>query len=503
MGVQDHTKHLHLNIQTPHKMSSAVAFNANTSVNNNTPSGPPSVRQTTRKRTAAIATRNANREVIGEEEPAQSQTADYTYGKDLSHTIRGETVLEPISNSRIAANPVKMTLKTRRSKSPENRQSPKSPSASRSKWQFADGVFTKAFIVFILVAGLLSTVWHWGLYTDSGSNLKVAVPLEVLASESRILELQDFLKKTTKMMQAQLELVDSKIAKEVEGLRKELEERIGEQAATFMSELRSLQAKTGEIEESLVKLTDSGVLSRKEVLALVTSVVNMRAAEGDGQVLSLDDVRAVAKQIVEAEIDKHSADGLGRVDYALGTGGGRVVGHSEGYFVGSGWSWGRGALDMLTLNFEGLHRDANKMLKPSFGEPGQCLPLRGSSVFVDVALRTSILPQAVTLEHVAKSVAYDRSSAPKDFRIFGCLRKDEDDAIAEAEQMDLLGEFSYDLEKSSVQTFDLPVQSTKKLINMIKLDVLSNQGSSTHTCIYRVRVHGSEPESYMETALEA
>jgi len=220
-------------------------------------------------------------------------------------------------------------------------------------------------------------------------------------------------------------------------------------------------------------------------------------------VLSLDDVRAVAKQIIEAEIEKHSADGLARVDYALGTGGGKVVGHSEGYLAGNGWSWGRGAMDMLKINFDGLHRDADKMLKPSFGEPGQCLPLQGSSVFVDVALRTSILPEAVTLEHVAKSVSYDRSSAPKDFRIFGWVRQHEDNANAKAEQMDLLGEFSYDLEKSSVQTFDLPVQSTKKLINMIKLDVLSNHGSSTHTCIYRLRVHGSEPQSSIQTALEA
>ena len=69
-----------------------------------------------------------------------------------------------------------------------------------------------------------------------------------------------------------------------------------------------------------------------------TSVVNIRAAKGDGKVLSLDDVWVVAKKIVEVEIDKHSIDGLGRVDYALGTGGGRVVGHSEGCFVGSGWS---------------------------------------------------------------------------------------------------------------------------------------------------------------------
>ena len=118
-------------------------------------------------------------------------------------------------------------------------------------------------------------------------------------------------------------------------------------------------------------------------LGYYTSVVNMRAAEVDGKVLSLDDVWAVAKKIIEAEIDKHYAVGLGRVDYALGTGGVRVVGHSEGCFVGSGWSWGSGALDMLTLNFDGLHWDAKKMLNPSFEEPGQCLPLRGSSVFVE------------------------------------------------------------------------------------------------------------------------
>ena len=34
---------------------------------------------------------------------------------------------------------------------------------------------------------------------------------------------------------------------------------------------------------------------------------------------------------------------------------------------------------MLTLNFDGLHWDANKIQKPRFGELGQCLPLWGSS----------------------------------------------------------------------------------------------------------------------------
>ena len=87
-------------------------------------------------------------------------------------------MLEPIFNSRIDPNLVEMTLKSCHSKSPENRQSPKIPSASMSKWHFVDRGFTKAFIMFILVAGLLSTMWHWGLYTNSGSNPKFVVTLE-------------------------------------------------------------------------------------------------------------------------------------------------------------------------------------------------------------------------------------------------------------------------------------------------------------------------------------
>eukprot|EP00252_Welwitschia_mirabilis_P005446 TRINITY_DN1592_c1_g1_i8.p1 TRINITY_DN1592_c1_g1~~TRINITY_DN1592_c1_g1_i8.p1 ORF type:complete len:111 (+),score=20.06 TRINITY_DN1592_c1_g1_i8:15-347(+) len=94
-----------------------------------------------------------------------------------------------------------------------------------------------------------------------------------------------------------------------------------------------------------------------------------------------------------------------------------------------------------------------------------------------------------------QSVAYERSSAPKDFRIFGWLSQPKKDQNSEGEhQMFLLGEFTYDLDKKNVQTFTLPSQSTGKLVNMIKLDVLSNHGSPSHTCIYRLRVHGSEPQ---------
>ncbi|KAF3545335.1 hypothetical protein DY000_02009768 [Brassica cretica] len=46
------------------------------------------------------------------------------------------------------------------------------------------------------------------------------------------------------------------------------------------------------------------------------------------------------------------------------------------------------------------------MLSPSFGEPGQCFALKGSSGYVQIRLRGPIVPEAFTLEHVAKVLAH-------------------------------------------------------------------------------------------------
>ena len=50
----------------------------------------------------------------------------------------------------------------------------------------------------------------------------------------------------------------------------------------------------------------------------------------------------------------------------------------------------------------GVHPNADEMLKPSFGEPGKCFALKGSRGFVQFKLRSAIVPEAVTLEHIAK-----------------------------------------------------------------------------------------------------
>ncbi|KAM0016205.1 putative SUN domain-containing protein [Helianthus debilis subsp. tardiflorus] len=88
------------------------------------------------------------------------------------------------------------------------------------------------------------------------------------------------------------------------------------------------------------------------------------------------------------------------------------------------------------------------------------------------------------------SVAFDISSAPKHCKIWGWLQNEED-----TQKEHLLTEFTYDLEKSVAQTFNVldPKDEDSIVIDTIRLELMSNHGSPTHTCIYRVRVHGHQP----------
>ncbi|KAK4488689.1 hypothetical protein RD792_004463 [Penstemon davidsonii] len=133
------------------------------------------------------------------------------------------------------------------------------------------------------------------------------------------------------------------------------------------------------------------------------------------------------------------------------------------------------------------------MISPSFGEPGHCFPLKGDSGFVVIALRNAIVPKAVTLEHVAKSVAYDRSSAPKQCWVSGWLSGEDPSDVKIGSRKFALTEFTYDLEKSNTQTYKVVELTADSLVNTIRLDFTSNYGSPL-TCIYRLRIHGHEPD---------
>ncbi|KAL9661831.1 hypothetical protein QQ045_026659 [Rhodiola kirilowii] len=367
------------------------------------------------------------------------------------------------------------------------------PRRSRRKpvkplWLFVVRVFVNNFVLLVVLLGFVQLVYRLAVKSGGGDVVVGNGTGAVVELEGRLADMEKALKNAEKLMQVQVENVDGKLGNEIAGLREEFGKIIEEKSVGLENELHKLDGRVESFETVLERLSLDEFLTKKECEKIKENLKNVGNGNKD---ISLDDLRDYAKGVVEREIEKHAADGLGKVDYALASAGGKVVKHSEPFVVKKGiWFGGRNV----------AHQDAEVMLRPSFGEPGQCFPLRGSSGFVQVRLRTAIILESITLEHVAKNVAYDLSSAPKDCRVFGWLQGPE---VVNSEKMFLLSEFSYDLDKHSAQTFPVSDSAGGSLVNMVRLDFTSNHGSPTHTCIYRLRVHGQEPKSLSVIELQS
>ncbi|CAL8273651.1 unnamed protein product [Gadus morhua 'NCC'] len=115
--------------------------------------------------------------------------------------------------------------------------------------------------------------------------------------------------------------------------------------------------------------------------------------------------------------------------------------------------------------------------------PGRCWAFRGVQGTLVLALSHPVAISHVTLDHLPRySAPTGRiDSAPRDFQVYGMQ-----DTLDEAT---LLGNFTYDQEGESAQTFTIP-ESSSMAFRHVELRVLSNWGHMTYTCIYRFRVHG-------------
>ncbi|KAF3442681.1 hypothetical protein FNV43_RR16598 [Rhamnella rubrinervis] len=446
----------------------------------------------TRRRPVVASEKKSNIELV----PAEPQTrtaADKTApsnGRDLSnHSIRGgEAILERTSRDAVQ---LKRSVPSSTVSPPNSRRSRKAIPA-RPRWLTILSVFTKNFILLLTLVGLVQMVRRLALRSADDA------PMAFTDFEGRIAGLETLLKTTTKMIQVQVEVVDRKVDSEVGGLKREVK-KIDDNGLVVERKLKELEVRSDELERLMDELrTDTANwLSKEEFNKIYEDFKKSRSGEYGDEEASLNDIRVYARDVVRKEIEKHAADGLGRVDYALSPGGAMVVKHSEPYLAGKASNW------FLMNAKKGVHNNADKMLKPSFGEPGQCFPLKGTSGFVQIRLRTAIIPEAVTLEHVAKSVAYDRSSAPKSCRVSGWLQERDIELPDDTEKMYLLAEFTYDLEKSNAQTFHVLDSASSSVVNTVRFDFSSNHGSPSHTCIYRLRVHGHEPDSVSMMAMQS
>ncbi|KAJ3680956.1 hypothetical protein LUZ60_015445 [Juncus effusus] len=414
---------------------------------------------TTHKRVIAIAKKKQTPETNGS--PSNNKALILS-GHDLSHTIRGESILKDSSPQTVPAGPV-------RKKKPLSK--------NRSNLQIAANLLVK-FCAFAMFVSWIGT----GLYNwyEGKPIISTGTP------EERLSQVEASLKKTSKMLQMQVDIVDKKIGSEISKTHKDLMSKLEETNSFVQSEIQKLEGHNNKINQLLTEFSESGFVSKQEFQEFIEEFRNSKSGNPNP---GLDEIRLFAKQMVEREINRHAADGLGMVDYALYSGGARVVRHSEPYTKEKGaWS---------VLGKGKVHGDAKKMLEPSFGEPGMCFALKGSEGFVELRLRSGsgIVVQAFTIEHVDKSVAYDRSSAPKTVRISGWYKGEGLEDEFSEQKVFLLADITYDLSKPNAQTFTVDPVNSDVMVNTVRFEFLDNHGNDDVTCIYRFRVHGHEPGS--------
>jgi len=347
--------------------------------------------------------------------------------------------------------------------------------------------------LFSVVVAVIAVTTSTALFSNWSSTKKFPSFLSRVPSTDTKLEdlnayLEEFLSKAKGWIEEELDSADDRLVGELQHLKIDLEAMMRDQSHVAATQLDDMRGRMQRVEESLMKLGEMGLLTATDAMDMFNDVMKEKDVVADRKsAISFDDLLATIRMMIEAEIEKHSADGIGRVDYAIASGGGQVLDHSAGYYPGNKLALSWRYIPKMILSFNNLHPLANEILKPKFGEPGRCLPLKGSDVFVTIGLRIPIFPQAITLEHISKSVAYDLTSAPKHITVYGSTTTDEKQQFSWI----LLGEFTYDVTAdSNVQTFDLTYGETADKIDKMKLHILSNHGSHSYTCIYRVRVHG-------------
>ena len=328
--------------------------------------------------------------------PAVATSGDGATGRDLSHhSVRGEALLDRTPRDLA---PAKKVAGGNSSSVPPRRARKLAAKAEKPRWLTLVSIFGKNMVLLVVLAGLVQLIWRMSLKSGDGM---AGGYVGFSEFEGRISDVEGLLKKTAKMIQVQVDVVDKKIEDEVRGLRRELNEKIEEKGEILENGLKKMEAKNEELERYLSELKGQDWLSKEEFEKFVDEVRSVKGSgyEGGG----LDEIREFARRVIVKEIEKHAADGLGRVDYALASSGGAVVKHSEVFDLVRG-NW------FLKSARNGVHPNAEKMLKPSFGEPGQCFPLKDSRGFVQIRLRTAIIPEAVTLEHVAKVMYFHSKS---------------------------------------------------------------------------------------------
>ncbi|CAL1716274.1 unnamed protein product [Somion occarium] len=291
------------------------------------------------------------------------------------------------------------------------------------------------------------------------------------------------------------------------------------------AQLRALEERVGSVEGGIKEAIELGKtkVESKATWWKGSSPSTVTIKSTDGQ-----DVGSLINQLVDSAVSKFSKDTLAKTDYALHSGGARIIpsltsetfeirpqgitSQIVGMLTGNGYAIGRPPVTAL-------HHEIHN---------GHCWPFAGSKGHLGVALSAPVYVTEVTIDHVAKEVATDMRSAPRQMEVWGLVEGNENlakfkewkeqKASARKEEAELFDEphdtqeeeeypaalpnspsyirlanFTYNINAPNhIQTFSVPkdIQDLGIDFGVVILLVDSNWGREEFTCLYRFRVHG-------------
>ncbi|XP_025119352.2 sperm-associated antigen 4 protein [Bubalus kerabau] len=193
----------------------------------------------------------------------------------------------------------------------------------------------------------------------------------------------------------------------------------------------------------------------------------------------MSSVRAAnSERVAQLVFQRLSEDFVRKPDYALSSVGASIdlEKTSQDYEdANTAYFWNR-------FSFWNYARPPTVILEPDVF-PGNCWAFEGDQGQVVIRLPGRVQLSDITLQHPPPTVAHTRgaNSAPRDFAVYGLQVDDETEVF--------LGKFTFDVEKSEIQTFHLQ-NDPPAAFPKVKIQILSNWGHPRFTCLYRVRAHG-------------
>ncbi|XP_030742900.1 LOW QUALITY PROTEIN: sperm-associated antigen 4 protein [Echinops telfairi] len=202
-------------------------------------------------------------------------------------------------------------------------------------------------------------------------------------------------------------------------------------------------------------------------------------AELDKLLKEVASIRATnSETVAKIVIQRLNEDFVQKPDYALSSVGASIDLEKTSHDyedVDTAYFWNR-------FSFWNYARPPTVILEPDVF-PGNCWAFEGDQGQVVIRLPGRVQLSDITLQHPPPSVAHTggADSAPRDFEVYGLQVDDETEVF--------LGKFTFDVEKSEIQTFHLQ-NDPPAAFPKVKIQILSNWGHPRFTCLYRVRAHG-------------